>query len=278
MIGQNKLRERFAKLISDYKIPRFTILVGPEGSGKTTLAKEIYNMLRGQYDSLLEFELPDVRIDTIREMIKMSYTVSTPTVFIISNADDMSVGAKNAILKITEEPPNNAYFIMTLNDLNNTLETIKSRGTVFTMLPYSKPEITEYVNTLTHLKEDKLKRVVAVADNPGEVRALLIDDVDELHDYVVKVIDNIAEVSGANAFKIANKVAIKADDEGYKMEMFFKMFQHECLNRMHDTEEKDRYLNGITITNNHLLNLNIRGANRQFVIDSWILEIRRTWM
>ena len=45
-----------------------------------------------------------------------------------------------------------------------------------------------------------------------------------------------------------------------------------------DEEDKDRYLNGITITNHNLLSLGIRGVNRQFVIDSWILEIRRAWM
>lgn len=282
MIGQQTLIDTFDSLVRKNKFPRFTILAGKEGSGKTTLAKEIHRIINSYINGIvLEFELPDVKIDTIREMIKQAYAITEPCVYIISNADDMSVAAKNALLKVTEEPPNNAYFIMTLKDTNNTLETIRSRGTIFNLVPYSRQELEEYLATLTIPTNNDKELILQVAETPGDIRALLIYGIQDFYTYVQKVVDNIAVVSGANAFKIANKVALKSDDEGYSMEMFFRIFQHICHQNLINTEdeqEKDIWFSGITITNNHLLNLSIKGANRQFIIDSWILEIRRSWM
>lgn len=278
MIGQQSLRNQFEELIKKDKLPKFIILASPRGTGKTTLAKEIANKL-----NTLCVELPDVKIDTIRNMIAQSYEITEPCVYIISDADDMSVGAKNALLKVTEEPPNKAIFIMTLQDINNTLETIRSRGTIFTLSPYTELQLAKYLQSLTNDSLDKASRdlILELSQSPGDIRTLLVYKVHEFFDYTQKVVDNIAEVSGANAFKIASKIAIKADDEGYPLEMFFRLFQHICLNNMHEAleeKDKDRWLNGITITNSRLLDLNITGVNRQFVIDSWILEIRRAWM
>ena len=43
MIGQVKLFEKIDRIIKDY--PKFSILVGPKGSGKKTIVKHICNQL-----------------------------------------------------------------------------------------------------------------------------------------------------------------------------------------------------------------------------------------
>ena len=274
MIGQSSIRDIFIDMANNDVFPRFTLLIGPKGSGKTTLAKEIGALVTESKENVLE--LPDVKIDSIREMIKNAYVFTNPTVYIISDADEMSMAAKNSLLKICEEPPASTYIIMTLTSKNNTLETITSRAQTFIMQPYTKNELEEYMCSLTDSCNGDL--ILELSETPGDVRYLLSVGVDDFYEYTEKVVDNIAEVSGANAFKIAEKISLKTDADGYNLEMFFRIFQHICLQRMHDTDEKDRYLNGITITNHNLLNLNVKGVNRQFVIDSWILEIRRAWM
>ena len=133
MIGQKHLQSRIEQLITDRTFPRFSILVGPKGSGKKTFANWIITKIV-RHEALSYSQVcPDVKIDTIRQIIESAYKTISTNIYVIPDADTMSNAAKNALLKVTEEPPNNAYFIMTLEDENNTLETIRSRGTVFHM-------------------------------------------------------------------------------------------------------------------------------------------------
>ena len=124
------------------------LIVGNKGSGKKTMANYVVNKM--QQREKIEFGskcdsyiLPDVKVATVREIIEHSYHQKTPMVYIFPDIDNMSKEAQNSILKITEEPPNKAYFIMTVEDLNNILPTIKSRAFCVFMDKYKKEEIME---------------------------------------------------------------------------------------------------------------------------------------
>ena len=277
MIGQRNLQSRIEQLIENGTFPRFSIFVGPKGSGKKTFANWIRRYF-GQYGLTISYEATDVKIDTIREIIQRSYKVVDRTIYIIPDADNMSNAAKNALLKVTEEPPNNAYFIMTLEDENNTLETIRSRGTVFHMDRYTPDEIFAYYwslegsNIMPHGMPNDAELVRELCDTPGDVDILVKMGVQEFYDYVQLVVDNIAEVSLANAFKIPSKVALKDDADGYDLRLFWKAFMKVLVdtNRTHD-------FGAITITSKYLQKLKIKGINRQMLIDNWVLEIRELW-
>lgn len=274
MIGQKNLQSRIEQLIEKHTFPRFSILVGPKGSGKKTLAHELerlFNNWRVISDHVNVYELPDVRIDTVREMITQSYKQVMTMLYIIPDADNMSNAAKNALLKVTEEPPNEAYFIMTLEDENNTLETIRSRGTVFHMDRYTPDEIFEYYWTVGDMPNDA-ELVREICETPGEVKKCIDmckGTIQSFYDYVQLVVDNIAEVSLANAFKIPSKVALKEDAEGYDLRLFWKAFMKVSF-------DAGRY-NGIYTTAQYLQKLRVKGINRSMLMDNWILEIRELW-
>jgi len=270
MIGQKNLQSRIEQLIKDRTFPRFSILVGPKGSGKKTIVPEIAGRMLANYVKAL-----DVKIDTIREIIQQSYKVVDATVYFIPDADNMSNAAKNALLKVTEEPPNNAYFIMTLEDENNTLETIRSRGTVFHMDRYTPDEIYQYAMAYAHDNEDIIKDI---CETPGDVDLLYKDSPKEFYDYVQLVVDNIAEVSLANAFKIPNKVALKEDAEGYDLRLFWKAFISVCMTRRKTPEQAKDHFKAAYITSKYLQKLRVKGINRSMLMDNWVLEIRKLWM
>ena len=272
MIGQHQLQSRINQLIEENSFPRFSIFVGPKGSGKRTLANWIRRCM-GQNELTISYEATDVKIDTIREIIQRSYKVVNPTIYIIPDADNMSNAAKNALLKVTEEPPNNAYIIMTLEDENNTLETIRSRGTIFHMDIYTPDEIYQYAMAYAHDNEDIIKDI---CETPGDVNILLDCGVQEFYDYVQLVVNNIAEVSLANAFKIPSKVALKEDAEGYDLRLFWKAFMSVCWERSYEQDTK-KYCDGIVITSRYLQKLRVKGINRSMLMDNWVLEIRELW-
>ena len=267
MIGQNELLDQFNE-----EIPKFIILVGLKGSGKKTLAHEICKKISAD-----EYMLEDIKVDTIRSMIADAKRVIKPTVYIIPDADKMSNSAKNSMLKITEEPPINAYFILTLENEYNALGTIKSRGQMFKMKPYSPEAIHEYAKTkgITSLEETEI--VLDICETPGEVDMLQKTGIIALYDYVAKVIDNIALVSGSNAFKIADKIALKDEDNKYDLRLFWKAFMKVCYDRMR-TEKDVKYAYAIKVTSYYMQQLNVTGVNKGSTFDLWILEIRENWL
>ena len=276
MIGQYNFKRSVAELVENESYPRFSIIVGQQGSGKKMMAQHIAKELGIRYAFI------PIVVDDIRTMISEAYKLAMPFVYIIADADKMSPAAKNALLKVTEEPPRQAYFILTISDLNSTLATIRSRGTVFYMNPYAATEIGEYFQTKYHdgkysgaTTQDHIL-IMALCETPGEVDTLVSMGVQEFYDYVIKVVDNIAEVSGSNAFKIAQKIKFKETDENkYDLRLFWKAFMTVCSDRLRDDPFK--YAEGIKCTTRYLQDLRITGINKQSTFDMWLLDIRKAW-
>lgn len=271
MIGQHNLKHTIDTLIENNTFPRFSILVGPEGSGKKLMSKHIATKLGAIHT------LRGVGVDDVRDLIQEAYKVSAPIVYVVADADKMSPAAKNALLKVTEEPPKSAYIILTLTDLNNTINTIRSRGQVFYMDSYTVDNIDEYYHTmfLSYICDRHI--ITDLCVTPGEVDTLMQTNPTEFYEYVEKVVDNIAEVSGSNSFKIAQRIKFKDTDENkYDLKLFWKAFMTICSSRLR--EDPHRYAEGIKITSKYLQELRITGINKASTFDCWILDLRKEWM
>lgn len=265
MIGQKQLIKQIDSLIKT-GFPQFVVITGEKGSGKKTIAEDIASKI-----AKIHWTLEDNKIANIREMIGMSYNNYQPTVCIIPEADTLSSAAQNAILKLVEEPPKNTYFIMTTQDINYVLSTIKSRAFVLTMDPYTSAEISEYA------KEDN-KLYSQICETPGECDLLQAMNIEEFVDFVTKVVDNIGEVATANALKLGQSIAMKEDDKGYDMKLFFKVFIYECMQR--DFQSKGHQCNYLQMelaTSKMMQKLRIKGVNKQMLFTDWIMEMRRIW-
>lgn len=255
MIGQTELLTNLSELLDSKELPRFCIIEGAKGSGRKTLINELL-------DNPVYIE--DIKVDTIRNMIAEAYRQRTETFYIIPDADKMSLAAQNALLKVTEEPPNKAYFIMTLEDRQNTLKTIISRATVFTMDRYSAEEIREYAQQTYDENNDIY---VDLCDVPGDVDLLYESGIEDFYEFVELVFNNVADVSMANALKIINSIALKDDAEGYDLRMFWKIFIKICIDKQN--------AKWTLITSQCLRELRINGINKQMLFDKWIMTIRR---
>ena len=86
MIGQNKLLSLIDKQLLNDAFPRFSILIGPKGYGKKTLALEISKSLC-YYPTLIE----DLSIGNLRNIISMAYSTLDTQVYILVDCDEMSV-------------------------------------------------------------------------------------------------------------------------------------------------------------------------------------------
>lgn len=281
MIGQQELLKQMMNLWDSKSFPRFSILVGLNGSGKRTLVRKFAKSI-----NIPLVELPDTKADTVRDMIANAYQQAEPIIYLIADADKMRAAAKNTMLKVTEEPPNNAYIIMTLQDIKQTLDTIKSRGTTFIMERYTPEQLIDYYNKKygDNLIPEEKTILTNLCETPVEVDLMKQYDFIDFYKAVENVVDHIATVSGANSFKIIERLSLKEDDGKYDIHLFWKAFMTACNEKMKqvrieaDPAEVFRYTTGVQITSKYLQQLSVQGINKQMCFDAWLLDIRKAWM
>lgn len=270
MIGQKNLLKQVFHQIDYNSFPRFSIFVGMPGDEKNKFAGQIAEYMRNGGLSVIQITAPDCKVDTIRSLIEESYKCITQTIYSINDADEMSLQARNSLLKVTEEPPNQAYFVMTLNDLNNTLPTIKSRASVYHLDPYSYEELKEYIVKKSPSKIDALDILFGFCETPGDIDQVWEYGVSEFYNFVCKVVDNIVQTSGSNALKIATSIQFKdTDPDKYDLRLFWKAFCFECSRR--------DYFKGVMVTSSYLSVLHTKSINKSMLFDMWIFDIRKEW-
>lgn len=219
MIGQKNNINTLIQWRCNKSVPRFIIIAGDEGSGRLTLAKIIIKMINAKGIIMGN------SIAEVRETIENAYTITESTCYIFRNADDMKNEAKNALLKVVEEPPNNAYFIMTVQNIDNMLGTINSRGTVIKMEPYSKSELESYCH------DDLL---LNYCNNIGQLQ---IDrkDVEVAEKCVNDVIQALIDKSGTRLLKSCTQLkGKKTETNKIDCLLFMRIFEKNLYYSMRD--------------------------------------------
>lgn len=268
IIGQKKLLSDIDHLLTTEKFPRFSILQGAYGSGKKLIASYIS---KGLGALLVPCELG---VDAVREVIDMSYEQTSPIVYMWADAQKMSVGAKNAILKVTEEPPQNAYFIMTTDNVKGLLGTLLSRGTLFNINPYSPEELRSYAKQkLTDISNTDLDIIVNISTTPKDVMDLSGMDIKQLNKVVNILCDNIGITNLGNELKISTFLKYKEEDaDKFDPVLFMRACMFRYLELM-KTSYNPMYKKLIGLTSQYLSDLSSKSLNKVATVDNWIIDM-----
>lgn len=108
---------------------------------------DIY-FLKPEKDKKTGKEKRNITVDQIREITADAYTKpyeSGKKVYIIEYGDDMNEQAQNAFLKVLEEPPEYAVFVILAENDQSLLETIRSRCTTIKFNPISDDAVRGYI-------------------------------------------------------------------------------------------------------------------------------------
>jgi DNA polymerase III delta prime subunit len=184
IIGQEIPKKLLSSIITKRTIPPALLFFGPPGVGKFKIALDFaseivgnkYKIDKGIHPDTLTI-FPDfedynhaetfkirrsgeyyklrytkaiISIDTIREIQNYAYLTpmeSSWKIIIIAQAEDMSISAADAFLKVLEEPPKNVLFILITPNQQLLSETIISRTLnirFHPLLPELQKEILEY--------------------------------------------------------------------------------------------------------------------------------------
>ncbi|MEM5948832.1 hypothetical protein WKV44_09800 [Spirochaetia bacterium 38H-sp] len=103
-----------------------------------------------------------VPASVIRRIVSLVHhsTASVPHVVIIENADYLNEAARNALLKVLEEPPSSCYFILLSRKRSGIIPTILSRVRPYVLFDRSEEDMTSVLrrvfkvdNGYSHLAE-----------------------------------------------------------------------------------------------------------------------------
>ncbi len=176
LFGNDSAKSRIGSAILADRLNHALLICGPHGSGKTTLALEISAALNCENKRSEAHPLPcgacnrcrriysgsftDITIlkkdpskatigvdelRKIREEMYLSAIESTYKVYIIKDADKMTVNAQNALLKVLEEPPSGVIIMLLCEEIDKMLITIRSRAQRITMQKFSPEEMLSYI-------------------------------------------------------------------------------------------------------------------------------------
>ncbi|MBE7018547.1 MAG: DNA polymerase III subunit [Ruminococcaceae bacterium] len=164
VIGQALPKKLLETALSTGKLSHAYIFHGADGIGKTTLALEFAKAIVCEHHTGCGvcaackqfFSTQDIRIlegdrsisvNQIRELTTEIYLqpfLFSKKIYLIKDAEKMTVGAQNALLKVLEEPPRYAMILLVTNSLSGLLPTILSRGVQIRCPQLSPLELKEY--------------------------------------------------------------------------------------------------------------------------------------
>lgn len=170
IIGHSRLKEQFARLIDEDRIPHAMIFAGPAGIGKTLMAIAVASALVGHrvFPDLASREGEAVagdkddafylapmgamlKVEQFRQLqgeLALQGEAGRRRVCIIDHVETMNTEFANRMLKILEEPPSGVCFILITDQPDLLLPTIISRCARFTFDPVGDDEMRQGLRRL----------------------------------------------------------------------------------------------------------------------------------
>lgn len=154
----------------------------------------------------------DQTVDGMREIIGMARTKATsPRFFIFKDADKLSAGCQNTILKLLEEPRENYHFILQTDAPEAFLPTIRSRAYTYAplrlntleMAPEAEKEVFEMSKRLL------VADTAGVIDIAEELMKKKFKESSERRVFALAVIKTTIELAEKSYFKTKNEAFTK---------------------------------------------------------------------
>jgi len=200
IIGQEQIKEHMRNALITGKVSHAYIINGEKSSGKEFIARVFAMTLQCEKGGVepcqkchsckqaLSDNHPDIirvthekpntiSVDDIRSQVNNDVAIkpySSPRkIYIINEAEKMTVQAQNALLKTLEEPPEYTVILLLTANVNSLLPTILSRCVVLNMKPVPDELVKKFLMHQMEVPDYKAEICVAFArGNIGKAKAL----------------------------------------------------------------------------------------------------------
>ena len=223
ILGNEMIKEHFLKAIESHRISHAYILTGEEGTGRKSIANAFAmtllcekggtepcmvchsckQALSGNHPDLIyvTHEKPaSIGVDDIREQINDTIQIrpysSYYKIYIVDEAEKMTVQAQNALLKTIEEPPSYAGIILITTNQEAFLPTILSRCVQLKLKPLKDFTVKSYLTEHLKVPEKDAELCAAFArGNLGKaIHLASSEEFKELYRRVMSLLKNVGSM------------------------------------------------------------------------------------
>ena len=237
IVGQESIKEQMQGAISTGRVSHAYILYGEARSGKEFVAKVFAQSLLcekpvtkgdgtiepcGECHSCrqaMSANHPDIIYvpstigveeirDRIVETVQIKPYQGPYKIYIVEEAEKLTVQAQNVLLKTIEEPPSYVVFILLTSSTEALLPTILSRCVLLNMRPVRDDEMRNYLMEQLHVPESRAEICIAFArGNIGRAKALAAsEDFDKIRTNALSLLKNIHEMDTADIMEALKNI------------------------------------------------------------------------
>lgn len=233
--GQRFAKKYLSNSIKSNMISHAYMFEGPSGVGKNTMARELAATLlemENLFNSPDYIEItPDGNSIKIAQIRKLQSDIlvkpyKSYKIYVIDEAQKMTVEAQNALLKTLEEPPKYAIIILITNNKESLLDTIKSRCEIIKFTPIPLLEVADY---LTQTGVDKNRASLLANFSRGSMqKAIELSESEDFHimrDEVQKYVETFLTGSMLDIMDIQSSIEKYKDNITNVLDLLVNYFR-----------------------------------------------------
>ena len=233
--GQRFAKKYLSNSIKSNMISHAYMFEGPNGIGKNTMARELAAILlemENLFNSPDYIEIkPDGNSIKIAQIRKLQSDIlvkpyKSYKIYVIDEAQKMTVEAQNALLKTLEEPPKYAIIILITNNKESLLDTIKSRCEIIKFTPIPLVEVADY---LTQTGVDKNRASLLANFSRGSMqKAIELSESEDFHimrDEVQKYVETFLTGSMLDIMDIQSSIEKYKDNITNVLDLLVNYFR-----------------------------------------------------
>ncbi len=241
MLFNRTEKEKLLSEIASGKLSHAYLIEGGEGCGKTYFARfaaaavlctgdtppcgkcpSCVKALAGSHPDLFYFS-PDKKasmgVETVRDIKKSLFFMPNDgdrKVYIIDDAQKMTVQAQNALLKFIEEPPASVLFFIVTDKKESLLPTVVSRTRIISLAPSDNADIRRFLMSESKKSGgEQIDEAINMAEgSPGKALKLLCRDFSRQRQLCLDFMPVLVSTSKSDA--MAFLLSMKLNRDGVK--------------------------------------------------------------
>ena len=238
VFGGSSTASRLALMLESDKIPHALLIAGPAGVGKRTAAMAFAKAVMcphrqgplacGRCRVCTSFDAktnPDativeseksIGVDAVRALRAGAFASPVSAkrrIFIITNAQSMTVSAQNALLKLFEEPASQLVIILTAISPESLLPTVLSRAVTIYMPLLSDGEMREFLTKkYTNATSDKIEAAVRLSGGAIGSAITIMRKRTDVADFGQSAAEFLKKGEKYKFLSLANKISATRDE------------------------------------------------------------------